>query len=45
MSTQPCMLIEGTYVVPPGSKLDSVDALGRSGICIRVATSSAYGLF
>ncbi len=43
--TEPYVLIEGTYVVPPGSKLDSVDAADQPGVRICVAMNSAYDLF
>ena len=43
--TKPYVLIEGTYVVPPDSKLDSVDAVDQPGVRIGVARNSAYDLF
>jgi polar amino acid transport system substrate-binding protein len=43
--TSPYVLIEGTYVVPPNSKLDDVDAVDQPGVRICVATNSAYDLF
>ena len=43
--TNPYVLIEGTYVVPPGSKLDGIDAVDQPGIRICVAVNSAYDLF
>jgi polar amino acid transport system substrate-binding protein len=43
--TTPYVLIEGGYVVPPGSKLDSIGAVDQPGIRICVATNSAYDLF
>ncbi len=43
--TPPYVLIEGTYVVPPGSTLDSPAQVDAPGIRIAVATNSAYDLF
>lgn len=43
--TAPYVLIEGTYAVPPGSKLDSIDAVDQPGVRICVAANSAYDLF
>jgi polar amino acid transport system substrate-binding protein len=43
--TSPYVLIEGTYVVPQGSKLDSIEAVDRPGVHIGVAANSAYDLF
>ena len=43
--TAPYVLIEGTYAVPPGSKLDGIDAVDQPGVRICVAANSAYDLF
>lgn len=43
--TAPYVLIEGTYAVPPGSKLDSIDAVDQPGVRVCVAANSAYDLF
>ena len=43
--TEPYVLIEGTYVVPPGSKLDSIDTVDQPGVRVCVAVNSAYDLF
>lgn len=43
--TEPYVLIEGTYVVPPGSKLNSIEAVDQPGVRICVTTNSAYDLF
>ncbi len=43
--TTPYVLIEGSYVVPPASKLDSIGAVDQPGVRICVAANSAYDLF
>ena len=43
--TAPYVLIEGTYVVPASSALNSVDAVDQPGIRIAVASHSAYDLY
>lgn len=43
--TAPYVLIEGTYVAPPDSKLDSIEAVDQPGVRICVAANSAYDLF
>lgn len=43
--TAPYVLIEGTYVVPTDSKLDSIEAVDQPGVRICVAVNSAYDLF
>ena len=37
--------IQSTYLVPPGSSLQSVDEVDRSGMRIAVAARTAYGLW
>ena len=37
--------IESTYLVPPGSKIQSVDEVDRKGVRIAVYGRSAYGLY
>ena len=37
--------IEATYLVPPGSKIRSVDEVDRKGVRIAVYGKSAYGLY
>jgi polar amino acid transport system substrate-binding protein len=43
--TAPHLIIEGTYLVPPGSSIRSVAAVDREGLRIGVAAGSAYDLF
>ncbi len=43
--TTPYVLIEGSYLVPPGSRLGSIGAVDQPSIRICVATNSAYDLF
>ena len=43
--SSPYVLIEGTYAVPQGSKLDSIEAVDQLGVRIGVAVNSAYDLF
>lgn len=37
--------IEATYLVPPGSKIQSIDEVDREGVRISVSARSAYDLF
>ena len=43
--TAPYLELEGTYLVPAGSKLDSVDAVDQDGVRIAVTAKSAYDLY
>ncbi|MBM4299366.1 MAG: transporter substrate-binding domain-containing protein, partial [Deltaproteobacteria bacterium] len=43
--TAPHLIIEGTYLVPPGSPIKTVAEVDRDGIRIGVAAGSAYDLF
>ncbi len=43
--TAPYVLIEGSYLVPQGSPLQSNDEVDRAGICVTVGKGSAYDLF
>jgi polar amino acid transport system substrate-binding protein len=43
--TAPYIEIEGTYVVPPGSPLRTVEDVDRDGVRIGVSANSAYDLF
>ncbi len=43
--TQPYVRIEGTYLVPPGSPLRSVEDVDRDGVRVAVGRGSAYDLF
>ena len=43
--TAPYVIIEGTYVVPTGSPLKSVDEVDRAGIRVAVNKASAYDLY
>ncbi len=43
--TAPYVIIEGTYVVPAGSTLRTIDEVDRDGIRIGVSGGSAYDLF
>lgn len=43
--TAPHLIIEGTYLVPPGSAIKTCAEVDRAGMCIGVATGSAYDLF
>lgn len=43
--TAPYVVIEGTYLVPAGSPLDSIEAVDRPGIRIAVGRGSAYDLY
>lgn len=37
--------IEATYLVPPGSKIQSIDEVDRAGVRISVSAKSAYDLY
>ena len=43
--TAPYLLIEGTYLTPPGSPIQSIADVDRAGVRIGVSTGSAYHLF
>jgi len=43
--TAPYLLIEGTYLVPPRSPIQSIDDVDRIGVRVGVSTGSAYDLF
>lgn len=43
--TAPHLIIEGTYLVPPGSSIKSCAEVDRAGLRIGVAAGSAYDLF
>jgi polar amino acid transport system substrate-binding protein len=43
--TAPYVVIEGTYIVPKDSKLQTVDEVDRTGTRVAVAQGSAYDLF
>jgi polar amino acid transport system substrate-binding protein len=43
--TAPYLLIEGTYLIPPGSLIHSIDDVDRAGVRVGVSTGSAYELF
>jgi polar amino acid transport system substrate-binding protein len=43
--TAPYVVIEGVYIVPKDSKLQTVDDVDRTGIRVAVAQGSAYDLF
>lgn len=43
--TAPYLLIEGTYLTPPGSPIRSIADVDRAGVRIGVSTGSAYELF
>ena len=43
--TAPYVVIEGTYLVPAESPLDSIEAVDRPGIRIAVGKGSAYDLY
>jgi polar amino acid transport system substrate-binding protein len=43
--TAPYIEIEGTYLVPPGSPLQSIPDIDRAGVRIGVSANSAYDLF
>jgi polar amino acid transport system substrate-binding protein len=43
--TAPYLLIEGTYLIPPGSPIHSIAEIDRAGVRVGVSTGSAYELF
>ncbi len=43
--TAPYVVIEGTYLVPADSRLDTIEAVDRPGIRIAVGRGSAYDLY
>lgn len=43
--TAPYLLIEGTYLVPPGAPFQRVEDVDRPGVRIAVASKSAYELY
>jgi polar amino acid transport system substrate-binding protein len=43
--TAPYLLIEGTYLTPPGSPIQSIADVDRAGVRVGVSTGSAYHLF
>jgi len=43
--TAPYLLIEGTYLVPPGSPIHSIADVDRVGVRVGVSAGSAYDLF
>jgi len=43
--TAPYLLIEGTYLLPPGSPIQSIAEVDRTGVRVGVSTGSAYELF
>jgi polar amino acid transport system substrate-binding protein len=43
--THPYVVIEGTYLVPAGSKLRSIDEVDQAGVRVAVGLGSAYDLF
>jgi len=43
--TAPYVIIEGTYMVPAGSPLRTIDDVDRPGVRIAVGTGSAYDLY
>jgi polar amino acid transport system substrate-binding protein len=43
--TAPYLELEGAYLVPPGSALQSIDEVDRGGVRIGVTANSAYDLF
>ena len=43
--TAPYILIEGTYLTPPGSPIRSIADVDRAGVRVGVSTGSAYDLF
>ena len=43
--TAPYLLIEGTYLTPPGSPIRSIADVDHAGVRIGVSTGSAYELF
>jgi len=43
--TAPYLLIEGTYLIPPGSPIHALADVDRAGVRVGVSTGSAYHLF
>jgi polar amino acid transport system substrate-binding protein len=43
--TNPYVVIEGTYLVPSGSKLRSIEDVDQAGVRVAVGRGSAYDLF
>ena len=43
--TAPYLLIEGTYLIPPGSAIHSIADVDRAGVRVGVSTGSAYHLY
>ena len=43
--TAPYLLIEGTYLIPPGSPIQSFAEVDRDGVRVGMSTGSAYELF
>ncbi len=43
--TAPYLLIEGTYLIPPGSPIHAIADVDRAGVRVGVSTGSAYDLF
>jgi polar amino acid transport system substrate-binding protein len=43
--TAPYLLIEGTYLIPPGSAIHSIADVDCAGVRVGVSTGSAYALF
>lgn len=43
--TAPYLLIEGTYLIPPGSPIQSIAEVDRTGVRVGMSTGSAYELF
>lgn len=43
--TAPYLLIEGTYLIPPGSPIHAIADVDRAGVRVGVSTGSAYHLF
>ena len=43
--TAPYLLIEGTYLIPPGSLIHSISDVDRAGVRVGVSTGSAYDLY
>jgi len=43
--TAPYLLIEGTYLIPPGLPIHSIADVDRAGVRVGVSTGSAYDLY
>ena len=43
--TAPYLLIEGTYLIPPGSPIHSIADVDRAGVRVGASTGSAYDLY